>query len=35
MSGYCMGELMAEERHSPLDQINTSNVDQIGLSWVF
>ena len=29
------GRTYAEERHSPLDQINTSNVDQIGLSWSF
>ena len=29
------GRTYAEERHSPLDQINTTNVDQIGLSWSF
>ena len=29
------GRTYAEERHSPLNQINTSNVDQIGLSWSF
>ena len=29
------GRTYAEDRHSPLDQINTSNVDQIGLSWSF
>jgi quinohemoprotein ethanol dehydrogenase len=29
------GRTYSEERHSPLDQINTSNVDQIGLSWSF
>ena len=29
------GRTYAEERHSPLAQINTSNVDQIGLSWSF
>ena len=29
------GRTYAEERHSPLNQINTSNVDQIGLFWSF
>ena len=29
------GRTYAEERHSPLDQINTTNIDQIGLSWSF
>ena len=29
------GRTYAEERHSPLDQINDSNIDQLGLAWYF
>jgi PQQ-dependent dehydrogenase (methanol/ethanol family) len=29
------GRTYAEQRHSPLDQIDASNVDQLGLAWSF
>ena len=29
------GRTYDEQRHSPLDQINTDNVDQLGLAWHF
>ncbi len=29
------GRSYAEERHSPLDQINSDNVQQLGLEWIY